>query len=138
MGDYMKVLFVYMKQFKGKLMIAVSLLIVLSALSVIPALLIKNIFDKGISQSDFGYVVRLGLILAVIYIVKSTLNYLSNVVFTNVSQNILLNLRTDISSKLLNSPMDFFGLYSSGYLTSRLMKLMLLVASFQQTHLKSY
>ncbi|WP_339847003.1 ABC transporter ATP-binding protein [Paenibacillus sp. FSL W7-1088] len=109
-----------MKQFKGKLMIAVSLLIVLSALSVIPALLIKNIFDKGISQSDFGYVVRLGLILAVIYIVKSTLNYLSNVVFTNVSQNILLNLRTDISSKLLNSPMDFFGLYSSGYLTSRL------------------
>ncbi|QOS81529.1 ABC transporter ATP-binding protein [Paenibacillus sp. JNUCC31] len=120
MGDYMKVLFVYMKQFKGKLMIAVSLLIVLSALSVIPALLIKNIFDKGISQIDFGYVVRLGLILAVIYIVKSTLNYLSNVVFTNVSQNILLNLRTDISSKLLNSPMDFFGLYSSGYLTSRL------------------
>lgn len=114
MGDYMKVLFVYMKQFKGKLMIAVSLLIVLSALSVIPALLIKNIFDKGISQSDFGYVVRLGLILAVIYIVKSTLNYLSNVVFTNVSQNILLNLRTDISSKLLNSPMDFLGYIQVG------------------------
>ncbi|MBU5352724.1 ABC transporter ATP-binding protein [Paenibacillus silvae] len=116
----MKVLLFYMKQFKSKLMMAVALLIVLSALSIIPALLIRNIFDLGISKNDFGYVIRLGLILALVYVVKSTLNYISNVVFAKVSQNILLNLRTDISTKLLNAPMDFFGLYSSGYLTSRL------------------
>ncbi|MGG5255313.1 ABC transporter ATP-binding protein/permease [Neobacillus sp. SM06] len=118
--DSLKILFIYMKEFKKSLSVAIVLLIVLSVLSIIPAILVKNIFDVGISNNNFNYVLIFSSLLGVIYLLKSILNYFSNLVFTKVSQNIIFNLRKNISSKLLRLPMEFFNFHPSGYLTSRL------------------
>lgn len=120
MKNNLKILWVYLKDFKMGLLLASLLLVALSILTIIPGLLLKSIFDNGISQNDFQHVIAFSSILAAIYIVKSIFNYFSNLVFTKVSQNIVFNLRKNISTKLLKLPMEFFNFYPSGYLTSRL------------------
>ncbi|MBB3908967.1 ABC transporter ATP-binding protein [Anoxybacteroides rupiense] len=120
MSNSAKLLFSYLKDFKKNLSIAFLLLVVLSAITVLPGLIIKNIFDFGIAKKDYHYVLIFSAILAFVYVSKSMLNYFSNVVFTKVSQNIVLNIRQNISTRLLKLPMEFFHFYPSGYITSRL------------------
>lgn len=120
MNSTIKILWLYTKKFKKNITISLFLLIILSVLTMIPGLLIKNIFDIGISKQNFNYVLLFGSLLAVVYVIKSVINYFSNFIFTKLSQNIILNIRTDISSKLLKLPMEFFNFHPSGYLTSRL------------------
>ncbi|MGG3682929.1 ABC transporter ATP-binding protein [Aeribacillus sp. FSL K6-3256] len=120
MNNSVKLLFSYLKEFKKSLSIAFLLLVVLSVITVLPGLIIKNIFDFGIAKKDYHYVLLFSAILALIYVIKSMLNYFSNVVFTKVSQNIVLKLRQNISTRLLKLPMEFFNFYPSGYITSRL------------------
>lgn len=107
-------------QHLGKILLSLAMLILLSILSLLPGLLTKEAFDEGISKSNFSVVISLSLILITVLIVRSIFGYFSNVIFSKVSQLILLNLKKAISSKIMGYPMDFFNSLESGYVTSRI------------------
>lgn len=108
------------KQHSGKIFISILMLILLSVLSLLPGLLIKTAFDEGISKSNFSVVANVSFILIFILMTRSIFGFFSNMIFSKISQSILLSLKKSIYSKIMSYPMDFFNSFESGYVTSRI------------------
>lgn len=110
----------YSKLFKKKMAVALIILITLTLIGLLPALLIQRVFDEGLMAKNYKMVLFYSLSLGIVYIIKSVLNYGSAFVFTHMSQEIIYNIREEISQKLLKYSLDFYNYKESGYITARL------------------
>ena len=103
----MKFVFNYIKPRIKLFIISFLFLIGLSLISLLPPYVTKLAFDEGIMMKNLSILRKYVLILVVIYILKSTFNYLSSAFFTIVSQNTLLEIKKDLTNHIRNT----FGIF---------------------------
>lgn len=115
----MKFVFNYIKPRIKLFIISFLFLIGLSLISLLPPYVTKLAFDEGIMMKNLSILRKYVLILVVIYILKSTFNYLSSAFFTIVSQNTLLEIKKDLTNHIMKLPLEFFSNSESGYIVSR-------------------
>lgn len=115
----MKFVFNYIKPKIKLFIISFLFLIGLSLISLLPPYVTKLAFDEGIMMKNLSILTKYVLILVVIYILKSTFNYLSSALFTIVSQNTLLEIKKDLTNHIIKLPLEFFSNSESGYIVSR-------------------
>ncbi len=115
----MKFVFNYIKPRIKLFIISFLFLIGLSLISLLPPYVTKLAFDEGIMMKNLNILTKYVLILVVIYILKSTFNYLSSAFFTIVSQNTLLEIKKDLTNHIMKLPLEFFSNSESGYIVSR-------------------
>lgn len=115
----MKFVFNYIKPRIKLFIISFLFLIGLSLISLLPPYVTKLAFDEGIMMKNLSILTKYVLILVVIYILKSTFNYLSSAFFTIVSQNTLLEIKKDLTNHIMKLPLEFFSNSESGYIVSR-------------------
>ncbi|AWB42998.1 hypothetical protein DCC85_01290 [Paenibacillus sp. CAA11] len=105
---------------KTKLIVCFILLVMITLLSIVPGILTKNIFDKGIMVENFRYIFISVVMLCATYILNGALTYISNNLNIKVTQNVLSEIYKELLVKILKMPMDFFKDKESGYILSRL------------------
>jgi ATP-binding cassette subfamily B protein len=120
MWKNLKLVWSYSKHFKNKIIQSFLLLMVITIVGLVPAFLIQRVFDEGLVKGNYEIVLFYSLGLALVYIIKSILSYVSTFIFTHMNQNIIYNIREEISVKLLKYPLDFYNYKESGYITARL------------------
>ena len=76
--------------------------------------------SKVISLIDFGNVNVVAFALFVTFGLQAIFSYFRVILFTNVTENTLRDLRYDAFSRLIYLPMDFFNQNKVGELTSRI------------------
>ncbi len=76
--------------------------------------------SKVISLIDFGNVNVVAFALFVTFGLQAIFSYFRVILFTNVTENTLRDLRYDAFSRLIYMPMDFFNQNKVGELTSRI------------------
>lgn len=74
---------------------------------------------KGASV-NFNYVGKILLILAFLYIMYTTLTYISNFLLTNAIQNTIRDLRNAVQNKIRRLPISYFDANSYGDVLSRI------------------
>lgn len=105
---------------KSKLITCFLLLIIITLLSILPGILIKNIFDKGILAKNFKFITFCVVMLCATYILSGISTYISNNLNIRVTQNALSEIYKELLIKILKMPMEFFKNKESGYILSRL------------------
>lgn len=117
--QFVKFVFNYIKPKIKLFIISFLFLIGLSLISLLPPYVTKLAFDEGIMMKNLSILTKYVLMLVVIYILKSTFNYLSSALFTIVSQNTLLEIKKDLTNHIIKLPLEFFSNSESGYIVSR-------------------
>ena len=69
---------------------------------------------------NFSNINAVALLLLILFILQSLFSYFRIVLFTNVTENALRDIRKDAFSRLIYMPMDFYNRNKVGSLTSRL------------------
>jgi ATP-binding cassette subfamily B multidrug efflux pump len=75
---------------------------------------------RPIPSIDFGYVGHIVEILIVLYTISAFFNFLTQYVMAGVAQRTVLNIRTEVESKLSRLPLRFFDGRTHGEILSRM------------------
>ncbi len=121
-------IFAYLRPYSGMYLIGWMFLALSSAIGLIfPYLMGKLLGGSEISDSsDAVKLINLDNIngvafaLFVLFAFQALFSFFRVVIFTNVTENALRDLRNDALSKLIYMPMDFFNRNKVGELTSRI------------------
>lgn len=79
----------------------------------------KNL-EESVRLIDLNNVNTIAILLFILFGVQSLFSYFRVVIFTNVTENALRDMRKSAFNKLIYMPMDFFNQNKVGELTSRL------------------
>lgn len=74
----------------------------------------------AISNINLTNINQVALMLLILFIAQSVFSFFRVILFTNVTENALRDMRNDAFSKLIYMPMDFFNRNKVGELTSRI------------------
>jgi len=121
-----KRLFSYLKNYKkivslSLLMTVISTIMEVSAPIVMGAIL--NHLQTAIAEQvpmDFNYIVQTSLFLAALYILLALSKIVVERMLVQLSQSLIKNMRTEVSSKIKKVPLSFFDQHSTGDLLSRI------------------
>lgn len=75
---------------------------------------------ESVSQINLSNINSVAFILLVLFIAQALFSYFRVILFTNVTENALRDLKNDAFQKLIYMPMDFFNSNKVGELTSRI------------------
>ncbi|NUU97548.1 hypothetical protein XO11_04505 [Marinitoga sp. 1138] len=117
--ENIKFLYKYTKGHRGRLMISMIMMIILSYVSIMPAKYYKEAMDNGILTGDYEYLKKVCMTLIVIYVLKSILNYITSKIFIISSQSIIFEIKKDLLKRVLKLPMTFFEGKETGYIMAR-------------------
>ena len=124
-----KGIFTYLKPYAGIYFIGwIFLVLSTSAGLVFPSLMGKLLgagaatsnMSEAIGLIDMSNINNVAIALFVLFGFQSLFSFIRVVLFNNVTENALRDLRNDAFSKLVYMPMDFFNRNKVGELTSRL------------------
>lgn len=124
-----KGIFSYLKPYRGIFIIGWIFLILSSSAGLLFPYLMGQLLGKSGEVSDMSSAVKLisldninsvALALLFLFIAQSVFSFFRVVIFTNVTENALRDLRRDAFSKLIYMPMDFFNQNKVGELASRI------------------
>lgn len=125
-----KRIFSYLKPYRVSFAIGwVFLILSTSAGLVFPVLLgqllgtgdgVKTSMSDAVSSIDLTNVNTVAFALFILFGAQSVFSYFRVVLFTNVTENALRDLRNDVFQRLVHLPMDFYNRNTVGELTSRL------------------
>lgn len=126
-----KRIFVYLKPYTGTFIIGWIFLIGSSSIGLIFPYLMGQILGAPIGESgqskemifnvlDTNNINSLALALFFLFFLQSVFSFFRIVLFTNVAENSLRDIRKDAFERLIYMPMDFFNRNKVGELTSRL------------------
>lgn len=123
-------LFSYMKPYRGQYLLGWAFLVISTSIGLIFPILLGQLLGTGNGSStsmsdaiqaiDLTNINTVAFALFVLFGIQAITSYFRVVLFTNVTENTLRDLRNDVFSKLLHLPMDFFNRNTVGELTSRL------------------
>lgn len=105
---------------KKSFILIVGLLLSLAGLNILPGIILQNVFDVGIANSDFPHIILMAVALLLVYIMVSYLNYKSTFILNKWSQTVIATIREDVTNKIINLPLEFFNTQDTGYLTARI------------------
>jgi ATP-binding cassette subfamily B protein len=110
----------YLKPYRATVA-GVSILVVLSTvLTLAGPLLIGIAVDRFIIPGDLSGLLRLGIMLLVVYIAASATTMVYGVIMVNISQKLIMNIRSDLFGHVQKLSMAYFDQHVSGDLMSRI------------------
>lgn len=108
----------YLKYQKIKLIFVIIIVLVSTVLSIVSPLFMQIAIDKFILNNKLKPLFYLLLILLIIYIFKSIITWISNLVMAYISEKTLYILRRDLFAKLEKLDISFFDKNKNGDLMS--------------------
>lgn len=82
---------------------------------------------------DFNAIAKIAVLVIVLYLVASLLNFIELTIMTWVSQRVVYNLRKQLKAKMARVPVSFYDNHSNGELMSRMVNDMDNIAGTLQT-----
>lgn len=125
-----KKIFSYLRPYRTTFLIGWVFLVFSSSIGLLFPLLMGQLLGAGSNQpSNMQGILELisadtintfALALIIMFAVQSFFSFFRIVLFTNVTENTLRDIRKDAFSRLIYMPMDFFNQHKVGELTSRI------------------
>lgn len=124
-----KGIFSYLKPYRGIFFIGWIFLVLSSSIGLLFPYLMGQLLGKSGQATDMASSVKLisieninsvAFALLLVFIGQSIFSFFRVVIFTNVTENAMRDIRRDAFSKLIYMPMDFFNQNKVGELTSRM------------------
>ncbi len=124
-----KGIFSYLKPYKGIFTVGWMFLVLSSSAGLLFPYLMGQLLGKSGEVTDMSSAVKLisldninsvALALLFLFVAQSIFSFFRVVIFTNVTENAMRDMRRDAFSKLIYMPMDFFNQNKVGELTSRI------------------
>ena len=110
----------YLKYHISKYSIALILVLITSLLSMINPFLAGDIVDRVLNGNEKNILIPILIIMLVVVVIKGILTYTYQMIFERVSQDILLNIRKDLYSKLLKLDFDYYNNTKTGDIMARM------------------
>ena len=128
--DKAKGIFVYLKPYRGVFLIGWLFLILSTSTGLIFPYMMGQLLGGNSSQSssiadsvqliNLNNINTVAIALFILFAAQSIFSYFRVVIFTNVTENALRDIRKAAFSKLIYMPMDFFNKNKVGELSSRI------------------
>jgi ABC-type multidrug transport system fused ATPase/permease subunit len=124
-----KGIFSYLKPYSGIFFIGWIFLVLSSSIGLLFPYLMGQLLGKSGESTDMASSVKMinldninsvALALLFVFIGQSIFSFFRVVIFTNVTENAMRDIRKDAFSKLVYMPMDFYNKSKVGELTSRI------------------
>lgn len=84
------------------------LFVSVSLLAMLPAKITQLIIDNGFEKKNFNIILIMTVALITIYIFNVIFDYVSNNIFINISTDVLKKFKDEIYNKVLNMDLSFF------------------------------
>ena len=110
----------FAKPYRVLISVFVVLVILMSALSVAPPLLFRQIIDNGILQGDRRVVIILSVTVAALALLQAVLNVVQRWFSATIGEGLIFDLRTQVFDHVVQMPVAFFTRTQTGKLVSRL------------------
>lgn len=110
----------YLKNHITKYSIALILVLITSLLSMINPFLAGDIIDRVLNGNEKNILIPILITMLVVVVIKGVLTYIYQMIFEKVSQDILLNIRKDLYSKLLKLDFDYYNNTKTGDIMARM------------------
>jgi ATP-binding cassette subfamily B protein len=110
----------FAKPYRLLITIFVITVVLMSALSVTPPLLFKEIIDNGILQGDRRIVIILSVTVAGLAVLQAVLNLVQRWFSSTIGEGLIFDMRTQVFDHVVQMPIAFFTRTQTGKLVSRL------------------
>ncbi|MEK4253815.1 ABC transporter ATP-binding protein [Ureibacillus sp. FSL K6-2830] len=110
----------YLKKQRLSINFVIILVLITSVLNILGPLMIGVIIDNYILPLDIEGTIRMGMLLAAIFIASSLLTWLQTFVMIRASLKTIQNLRIELFERMQSLPISFFDQKQQGDLLSRM------------------
>lgn len=110
----------YFKKHILKYSISLILVLVTSLLCMINPFLAGDIIDKVLNGNQKNILIPILIAMIIVVVIKGLITYLYQIIFEKVSQDILLEIREDLYSKLLKLDFDYYNNTKTGDIMARM------------------
>jgi ATP-binding cassette, subfamily B, bacterial len=110
----------FAKPYRLLITVFVVLVVMMSALNVMPPLLFKEIIDDGILQGNRQVVIILSVTVAGLAVLAAVLNLVQRWFSSTIGEGLIFDLRTQVFDHVVQMPIAFFTRTQTGKLVSRL------------------
>lgn len=117
----LKRIFKYFRAYRGKVILIVLFVIIATVFEIAVPIIISKVVDVFTEKNDNNLVIMMCCGLIIIGILKFTGKYLEKFLSSTVVGNVVLNLRTQLYSKVLGMELSFFDTQSTGKIVNRIM-----------------
>ena len=113
-------LFRYIHPYRGEYTLGMLFLLLVSLISLAFPKYLGDLINSGNEGAVVENITRIALILASLFIVQAILSYFRTVLFVNVTEKSMADLRQETFSHFIKLPMSFFDSHRVGELNSRI------------------
>ncbi len=110
----------YLRPYRGRVVLAVLMLIAASGLALVGPWLTKEAIDVAIPGRDFGHLRLLALVFFASLLLSGLLEYARTILTTWIGQNVMLDMRREIFAHLQRLSLSYFDRNPVGRLMTRL------------------
>ena len=110
----------YLKKHILKYSISLILVLVTSLLCMINPFLAGDIIDKVLNGNQKNILIPILIAMIIVVVIKGLITYLYQIIFEKISQDILLEIREDLYSKLLKLDFDYYNNTKTGDIMARM------------------
>jgi len=110
----------YAKPYRGLLALILATIVVITLVSLVPPLLMRDLIDRAIPDEDLSRVTFLGLLMVAVPLLNGMVGVLQRWASSKAGEGIIFDLRTDVYSHLQRMSLGFFTTTRPGELMSRL------------------
>lgn len=110
----------YARPYRGALLGVVFTVLVISGLSVVPPILVRELIDVAIPGRDLGYLTLLGGAMVAVPVINALVGILQRWWSARVGEGIIFDLRRQLYRHLQKMSVRFFTATKTGELVSRL------------------
>ncbi|MDP2623428.1 MAG: ABC transporter ATP-binding protein, partial [Actinomycetota bacterium] len=110
----------YAKPYRGLLALILVTIVVITLVSLVPPLLMRDLIDRAIPDEDLSRVTFLGLLMVAVPLINGMVGVLQRWASAKAGEGIIFDLRTDVYSHLQRMSLGFFTTTRPGELMSRL------------------
>ena len=110
----------YARPYRRLLALILGTIVVITLVSLVPPLLMRDLIDRAIPQEDLGRVTLLGLAMVAVPLTNGIVGVLQRWASARAGEGIIFDLRTDVYAHLQRMSLGFFTTTRPGELMSRL------------------
>lgn len=117
--EYLKRLFKYMNPYKKGILLSVSLMLLSSAISLLGPIIVKTALDNFIPNKNIKGLIISALVYTLIFITVAKIMRHRMFTMGNIGQNILVDMRRDLFTKLQYVPFNYYDTRPHGKILVR-------------------
>jgi len=118
--EFFRRFFPLFRPYVGKYLIAFTLLVITSLLSLFPAMLLKWIFDNGIKAGNSSTIDRLAIVFILVYVLGGITGRMMDYLHEWTGNWFITSLRSTLLAHIASQPMSFFASTRLGEIVGRL------------------